>query len=81
MVEVWGQMTRFSEGYLLPLMNVLVPLAILVVGWLIAFVARVLIHRLLRRTELDDKLARLTLGEAGASKINPEKWISKGVYY
>lgn len=81
MGEVWGQMTRFSEGYVLQLMNVIVPLGILVVGWLIAMVARVLVHRLLRRTELDDKLARLTLGEAGASKIKPEKWISKGVYY
>ena len=81
MSEIWSDVVYFSEEYILPSMDLLVPLGILVVGWLVALVVRVLIQRLLHRTELDDKFARLILGEKAAAQIRPEVWISKGVYY
>ncbi|NKB65842.1 MAG: mechanosensitive ion channel [Candidatus Latescibacteria bacterium] len=81
MSGIWSEFVYFWEAYLVPSVDILLPLGILVVGWLVALVVKVLIQRLLHRTELDDKFARLILGEKTAARIRPEVWISKGVYY
>ena len=81
MSEIWNEFIYLWEEYILPSVDVLVPLGILVVGWLVALVVRAIIHRLLHRTELDDRFARLILGKEAALRIKPEVWISKAVYY
>ncbi len=59
----------------------LMALAVLVVGWLIALVVSALVRRLLRRTELDNQLVSWVVGEEAGTRIEIEKWTARGVYY
>lgn len=63
------------------LLNIAIAVAILILGWLLAIVARALTRWGLRRTGFDRRLSSLTgsPGEAGA--INLASWISRAVYY
>jgi hypothetical protein len=56
-------------------------LAILVVGWLVALLARVVVRGALKRTTIDDRLASLILDEKTAKGIEVERWVAKAVYY
>ncbi len=61
--------------------NLVWALVILVVGWIIALIIRAALRGLLKRTQIDDKLASV-FTEAGETKpIDAEKWISQIVYY
>jgi len=61
--------------------NLLWALVILVVGWIIARIIRAAVRRLLKRTQIDDKLVKV-FTEAGETKpIDAGKWISQVVYY
>ncbi|MDA0748223.1 MAG: mechanosensitive ion channel [bacterium] len=59
----------------------LMALAVLVVGWLIALVVSALVRRLLRRTELDNQLVSWVVGEEAGTRIEIEKWTARGDYY
>lgn len=81
MESTWNSLVQFFDHYVLPFGNILVPFLVLVVGWLIALIVAGIIRRVLARTEMDNRLVRMILGEETAAKIEPEKWISKGFYY
>jgi len=68
-----------SVGAYIP--NLLGALAILIIGWLAALVVTALVRGGLRRTNLDNRLARWILGEEAARAIEVERVIAKGVYY
>ncbi len=58
-------------GYLPPILGALV---VLVVGWLVALVIRVIVHRLMKRTEWDERLLGNTI-------VDTNKFIANLVYY
>jgi len=61
--------------------NLLGALAILIIGWLVARIVAALVGGALRRTELDNRLARWIAGEGAAKTIPIETWISRAVFY
>jgi hypothetical protein len=60
--------------------EILAAVAILVIGWLVALALAVLVRVLLKRTEIDDRLAAWLVGEERAEKLAVEKWISRSVF-
>ncbi|MGD0652560.1 MAG: mechanosensitive ion channel [Verrucomicrobiia bacterium] len=68
-----------SIGAYLP--NLIGALAILVIGWLVAFAVAALVRTVLRRTTLDNRLTRLLFGDEAEKKVPVENIISKGVFY
>ncbi len=71
------QLSELLSGYMPKL---LLSLAILVVGWLLAVILAAFVRAMLRRTTLDNKLAGWILGEKGRG-LEVERWIARGVYY
>ena len=63
------------------LLNIAIAVAILVVGWLVAIVARALTRGGLRRTGLDRRLNSMPGGPGEGGAINLTLWISRAVYY
>jgi len=61
--------------------NFLWALVILVVGWIIALIIRNALRRLLERTKLDDKIAKVFTDSGGTKPFDAAKWISQIVYY
>jgi len=61
--------------------NMLGALAVLIIGWMIAFLVSSAIGKALKRTGLDEKILREVRGEKGSHEIESEKWISKLIYY
>jgi len=78
MQAIVDQIAQLIGGYI---PNLIGALAILVIGWLVALVVSAIVRGALRRTELDDRLARWIFGEEEAKAIETERWIAKGVYY
>ena len=60
------------------LLNIASAVAVLVVGWLIAIVARAVTRWGLRRTGLDRRLSSMSEGDGA---VNLTSWISRAVYY
>ena len=56
-------------------------LLILVAGWLVALVAAAVVRGVLRRTSLDNRLARWFLGAERAKEANVEQIAGKAVFY
>jgi hypothetical protein len=56
-------------------------LAILIVGWIIARVVAVVVRGALKRTEVDNRVARWVTGKEEAEAVPVEDWVSRGVYY
>ncbi len=61
--------------------NLLGALAILIVGWLIALVVAAVVRGALRRTNIDDRLARRLVGQEVARGIDVAQWVAKVAYY
>lgn len=61
--------------------NLLAALAILVVGWLIAFGVAAAVRAVLSRTRLDDRLAGALSGHRSADRVNSEGWVSAAVFW
>ena len=61
--------------------NLLGALVILIVGWLVARVIGAAVTGGLRRTDLDNKLARLIAGDRSANAIHLEPMVGKVVFY
>ena len=56
-------------------------LAVLVIGWLVALLVSVLVRAALKRTSLDNRLAKWVAGDGKAKPIKAEQWVARGVYY
>jgi len=72
------QMAQLVGGYI---PNLIAALVILVVGWLVALIISAIVRGALRRTTLDNRLARWVVGEEAAKAIEVERHIARGVYY
>ncbi len=63
------------------LLNLLWAILALVVGWIVALIARGVIRGVLHRTDIDNKIARSIAGEQGGESLPIEQWISDLVYW
>ncbi|NIO69488.1 MAG: mechanosensitive ion channel [Anaerolineae bacterium] len=72
------QIVQLVGGYI---PNLIAALAILIIGWLVALILSAIVRGVLRRTTLDDRLARWIMGEEAAKGIEVERQIARGVYY
>jgi len=61
--------------------QMLIALAILVLGWLIAYVSGILVRRGLRRTEVDNRMAEWLVGEDAEKVPDLEKWAGRAVFW
>lgn len=61
--------------------NLIAALLILIVGWLIAAGVSALVRAGLRRTDLDNRLARSVAGSGSEASFKTEEWISRGVFW
>ncbi len=78
MQDAWSRVTDMLGGNLPAL---LAALAVLVVGWLLAFVIAAIVRSVMKRTQLDDRLA-LWLGDDDTLPHDTfERWIPRLVYY
>jgi hypothetical protein len=78
MQVILDQITRLVGAYI---PNLVAALAILIVGWLVALIVSAIVRGVLRRTSLDNRLARLIMGEKAAEGVEMERQIARGVYY
>jgi hypothetical protein len=78
MQVILDQITRLVGAYI---PNLVAALAILIVGWLVALIVSAIVRGVLRRTSLDNRLARLIVGEKAAEGVEMERQIARGVYY
>jgi hypothetical protein len=60
--------------------EILAAVAILVVGWLLALAVALLVRLLLKKTEIDDRVATWLVGKERAEAISVEKWVGRGVF-
>ncbi len=78
MQDTWNRVTEMLGGNLPTL---LAALAVLVVGWLLAFVAAAVVRSVMKRTQLDDRLA-LWIGDDDTLPHDAfARWIPRLVYY
>ncbi len=78
MQDTWSRVTEMLGGNLPAL---LAALAVLVVGWLLAFVVAAVVRSVMKRTQLDDRLA-LWIGDDDTLPHDAfERWIPRLVYY
>ncbi|PSN16915.1 hypothetical protein C7293_00615 [filamentous cyanobacterium CCT1] len=66
-------------GQFLP--SLLGAIAVLLLGWLIATLVALAVRKLLRSTNLDDRLANWAMGRPSDSPVQVEKWVSTVVYW
>ncbi|MBW4461005.1 MAG: mechanosensitive ion channel [Nodosilinea sp. WJT8-NPBG4] len=72
--EASGQLGRF-------LPSLIGAIALLLLGWLAATVAALVVRSILRRTDIDNRLANWALGRPSDQPIPIEKWVSTLVYW
>jgi hypothetical protein len=61
--------------------QMLVALAILIVGWLVALVSGILVRRGLGRTEFDNRIAQWLVGDEHEKPPQVEKWVGRAVFW
>ena len=80
-MDSWTLWLANTKAAVIPYAELLIPLAVLIVGWIAALIASGLIRRLLAKTNLDNRLIAVLVGEEAESRIEAERWISRGVFY
>ncbi|KPL13039.1 hypothetical protein AMJ85_00500 [candidate division BRC1 bacterium SM23_51] len=71
---------QFAQSVWAYVPQLLGALAILILGWLVALVVATGVRNLLRRAELDNRIAKWLRGEEEAEAADVERWVSKGVF-
>jgi len=61
--------------------NLLAGLAVLVLGWLVALLAALLVRKVLGRTTVDNKITQWMSGPDAKAAVPIEQWASKAVFY
>ena len=80
-MDNWSIYAEKIIATLTPFAHLLVPFAVLVTGWIIALILSGLVRRILGKTDLDNRLVSLLVGEEAGSRIEAERWISRIVFY
>lgn len=61
--------------------KLIIPIAILVVGWVVAIALGAVVRAALQRTRFDDKIAERVLSEERAKRVDTARWVGQVVYY
>jgi len=61
--------------------DILIAVAILIVGWVVALLGGLLVRKAFKRTEIDNKIATWIVGEERAKSIEIERWIGRCVFF
>jgi len=69
--EFLQNLINLITGYLPPILGAII---VLIIGWLVALVIRKIVHRLMKRTEWDERLLGNTI-------VDTNKFIANLVYY
>lgn len=78
MQEMLDRITQDLVGYV---PNLLGAIAILIVGWLAAWIISAIVRKLLHKTTVDNRVAETIAGKERAKAIPIEVWVSKTVFY
>lgn len=83
--NTWIEEFSRSLGTMGPsvLLNLVTAIAILVIGWIVAMIAAAIAGGLLKRTDIDNRLAAWITGRpaAGAQAPPVEKWVASAVFW
>ena len=83
--NTWLQEFSRSLGTMGPsvLLNLVTAIAILVIGWIVAMIAAAIAGGLLKRTDIDNRLAAWITGRpaTGAQAPPVEKWVASAVFW
>lgn len=63
------------------MLNLLSGLAILIIGWIVARLVKAAVYRLMKRTNLDNRLADAAAEDSDTAKLHVEKWVSTAAFY
>jgi len=75
-------LTEFTQEFFSQdLKSFVYAILILIVGWLVAIIAKQVVRSLLKRTEIDDKIATWLTGQQGEEPLPIENWIGSIVYW
>ena len=72
---------QIMTGYGPQVFQVARALGILVIGWIVALAAQAFVRAALKKTTLDNRLAKWVLGEKKEESVEVERWVGKAVYY
>ncbi len=75
------RINSFLSGWQLTAVDILVPIGILFLGWIVAVLASRAARRLLDRTSLDERITVMMFGENKAGSINAGRWGARIVYW
>jgi hypothetical protein len=78
MQVIVSQITQLVGAYI---PNLVGALLILIIGWLVALIVSAIVRGVLRRTTVDNRVARWIAGDEAAKGVEVEQWVGKGVYY
>lgn len=74
-VSLWSRLIDFMP-------NLLAAIAILILGWIVATAVAFGVRGLLKRTQLDNRLAAWVLGQKPGEKLpQTERWVAAAVYW
>jgi hypothetical protein len=76
-----GALEQMLQVVSVSIPSLLGAMVILVIGWLLARAAAAIVRGGLRRTTLDNRLARWIGEEAPSAPVEVEQWIAEGVFY
>ncbi len=76
--DILAQLTTLLSEDML---NLLAGLGILLIGWIIARIVKALVFRLMKRINLDERLAGAAAEGEEPAKLNLEKWVSAAAFY
>ena len=83
LVDAANSAWQIIQAQVVPLVKDLVTaIAILIVGWIIAAIAAKIVRGILKKTEVDNRIAAWITGQkSDSSNIPIEKWISQAVFW
>ena len=73
--------TQLAQLFGPSVLQIIKALAVLVLGWLFALIVAAVVKGALRRTTIDNRLAKWVMGEEKAEGFEVERWTGKIVYY
>jgi hypothetical protein len=79
--DMMQEFKRYSSQFGPLAINLLGAIAILIVGWIVAAIAASFTRKLLKRTDVDNRLVGWVRGNQQGTQPNVEKWASLAVFW
>lgn len=72
---------QIGEAFAVDVVNIIIAVLILVIGWIVALIIAAGVRGAIRRTRLSERLGKVSEDEEGTKTIDLERWLSKAVFY